>query len=69
MITILLLAPGNDYYFCNKLTMMLILYIARETSNYTLFEEKYFLAKYLRFYTITKNFIKIRPKMSKRKPI
>ena len=32
-------------------------------------QEKYFLAKYLQFYTSTKNFIKIRPKMSKRKPI
>ena len=30
---------------------------------------KIFFAKYLRFYTSTKNFIKIRPKMSKRKPI
>ena len=34
-----------------------------------IFVEKYFFAKYLRFYTSTKNFIKIRPKMSKRKPI
>ena len=34
-----------------------------------IFAEKYFLAKYLRFYTSKKNFIKIRPKMSKRKPI
>ena len=33
------------------------------------FVEKYFFAKYLRFYTSTKNFIKIRPKMSKRQPI
>ena len=30
---------------------------------------KIFFAKYLRFYTSTKNFIKIRPKMSKRQPI
>ena len=34
-----------------------------------IFAKKYFLAKYLRFYTSTKNFIKIRPKMSKRQPI
>ena len=34
-----------------------------------IFAEKYFPAKYLRVYTSTKNFIKIRPKMSKRQPI
>ena len=33
-----------------------------------IFVEKYFFAKYLRFYTSTKNFSKIRPKMSKRQP-
>ena len=32
-------------------------------------QNKYFLAKYLRFYTSTKNFIKIQPKMSKCKLI
>ena len=44
-------------------------FVKKMTYFCIIFAEKYFFAKYLRFYTSTKNFIKIRPKMSKRKPI
>ena len=44
-------------------------FVKKMTYFCIIFAEKYFPAKYLRFYTSTKNFIKIRPKMSKRQPI
>ena len=44
-------------------------FVKKMTYFCIIFVEKYFFAKYLRFYTSTKNFIKIRPKMSKRQPI
>ena len=44
-------------------------FVKKMTYFCIIFAEKYFPAIYLGFYTSTKNFIKIRPKMSKRKPI
>ena len=44
-------------------------FVKKMTYFCIIFAEKYFPAKYLRFYTSTKNFSKIRPKMSKRQPI
>ena len=44
-------------------------FVKKMTYFCIIFAEKYFFAKYLQFYTSTKKFIKIRPKMSKRKPI
>ena len=44
-------------------------FVKKMTYFCIIFAEKYFPAKYLRFYTSTKNFSKIQPKMSKRQPI
>ena len=44
-------------------------FVKKMTYFCIIFAEKYFPAKYLRFYTSTKKFSKIRPKMSKRQPI
>ena len=44
-------------------------FVKKMTYFCIIFVEKYFFAKFLRFYTSTKNFSKIRPKISKRQPI